>query len=157
MEIITKEEIINIQAKWGEGIVDIGKKYLNNQDYESRAIDHINELYAYQIGEVLFKPTKVQKNQFRSTFDEALSYFVASNNVCEEDKGFAIQPWINVRFENSNILLQGKTAIAMGNYYFTDTNSKDTKVEYTFGYIKSNNGKILINLHHSSIPYSEKK
>ena len=64
MEIITKEEIINIQAKWGEGIVDIGKKYLNNQDYESRAIDHINELYAYQIGKVLFKPSKSIKFRY---------------------------------------------------------------------------------------------
>ena len=40
----------------------------------------------------------------------------------------------------------------MGNYFFTNSDSKVSKVEYTFGYIKMNE-KILINLHHSSIPY----
>ena len=37
-------------------------------------------LYAYYLGEVLFKPTLAVKQQFRPTFEGALSYFVASNN-----------------------------------------------------------------------------
>jgi len=92
--------------------------------------------------------------QFRSTFDQALSYFVATNNECEEDKGFAINPWIDVRFENSNIILQNNLALAMGNYFFTDNEKKETKVEYTFGYIKNDEGRLLINLHHSSVPFA---
>ena len=48
------------------------------------------------------------------------------------------------------------TAIAMGNYYFTSEQDKknETKVEYTFGYIRDINGNLRINLHHSSIPHS---
>ena len=44
----------------------------------------------------------------------------------------------------------------MGNYYFTSVDDKknETKVEYTFGYIKDKRGNLRINLHHSSIPHS---
>ena len=42
----------------------------------------------------------------------------------------------------------------MGNYFFTETNGNEVKVEYTFGYVKDNDNNVLINLHHSSIPYT---
>merc|ERR1719253_184539 len=42
----------------------------------------------------------------------------------------------------------------MGNYYFTDTSEKETKVEYTFGYWRDETGAIRIVLHHSSLPYN---
>jgi len=44
--------------------------------------------------------------------------------------------------------------MAMGNYFFTDTEGIETKVEYTFGYFLNDSEVIKINLHHSSIPYS---
>jgi len=43
--------------------------------------------------------------------------------------------------------------LAMGNYFFTDSSGTAVKVEYTFGYIRGNNGNLKINLHHSSLPY----
>ena len=58
------------------------------------------------MGDVLFKPTLAAVEQFRPTFDEALSYFVASNNACPEDKGFAIKGWTSVRFENAGVILR---------------------------------------------------
>ena len=64
-----------------------------------------------------------------------------------------MQPWTKVRFENTGVVLSEDTAIAMGNYYFTDTNGDDTKVEYTFGYVKDSAGNLRINLHHSSVPF----
>jgi TonB-dependent receptor len=42
--------------------------------------------------------------QFRPTFEEALSYFVASNGACPEDKGFAIKGWTHVRFDDVDVL-----------------------------------------------------
>ena len=43
----------------------------------------------------------------------------------------------------------------MGNYYFTDaTDGGESKVEYTFGYQRCDDGKVRIFLHHSSVPYS---
>jgi hypothetical protein len=43
--------------------------------------------------------------------------------------------------------------LAMGNYFFTDLSGIMVKVEYTFGYIRGNNGNLKINLHHSSLPF----
>jgi hypothetical protein len=71
-----------------------------------------------------------------------------------EDSGFALQPWINVRFENASVILNEKTASAMGNYFFTEPNGNIVKVEYSFGYFLDSNGNLKINLHHSSLPYS---
>jgi hypothetical protein len=42
------------------------------------------------------------------------------------------------------------------NYFFTPKEGKEVKVEYTFGYIKGKDGKLKINLHHSSLPYTKK-
>ena len=151
---ITKDEITTAQQQWGEGIVKIGKAFTDKQDYEAVAREHISTLYAYEQSPVLFKPTKAAQQQFRGTYAQALSYFVATNGACSEDKGFAIQPWTAVRFENTGFVSNGPTAIAMGNYFFTDTNGDETKVEYSFGYIKDSSGKLRINLHHSSLPFS---
>ena len=56
-------------------------------------------------------------------------------------------------FENAGIVLSADTALAMGNYFFTDTNGDETKVEYTFGYVKDKDGNLRINVHHSSVPF----
>lgn len=150
---LTKEKVIEAQKKWGDGIIKIGQAYVEKQDYAQIAQQHIDELYAYDQSPVLFKPTLASKQQFRSDKESALSYFVASNKVCSEDHGFAIKPWKEVRFENENVILHGDTAMAMGNYFFTDTEGQVTKVEYSFGYILDKEGAVRINLHHSSVPY----
>ena len=145
-------DVVSAQKAWGEGIVAIANAHMNGGDYVGIASNHVNTLYAYQMGPVLFKPTLAAINQFRPTFETALSYFVASNNACPEDSGFAIKGWTNVRFENSDIIIDGKTALAMGNYFFTDPEGQEVKVEYTFGYIEDDQGNLRIQLHHSSMP-----
>ena len=100
----------------------------------------------------MFKPTLAALEQFRPTFESALSYFVASNNACPEDEGFAIKGWTNVRFENHKVTTDGNRAFAMGNYFFTDTEGTEVKVEYTFGYIEDEDSNLRIQLHHSSVP-----
>ena len=153
MSMITKEEVLAAQKAWAEGIVHIGDTFTKGGDYVQAAKDHIDTLYAYDISTVLFKPTKAAKVPFRGTKTDALSYFVKGE--IQEDGGFAIQPWNKVVFDNHNIILQDSNALASGEYYFTDANTNDVvKVEYSFGYIKDQNGKLRINLHHSSIPFS---
>ncbi|MCK5516216.1 MAG: hypothetical protein KAI39_05010 [Desulfobulbaceae bacterium] len=151
---ITAEEITQAQQTWGEGIVRIGKVFTDKGDYTKAAEEHIDTLYAFQSGDVLFKPTKAADKQFRLNREAALSYFVAGNDAFGEDHGFALQPWTNVRCENAAIFLHGDYAVAMGNYFFTTVDGDDVKVEYTFGYFKDDNGNLRINLHHSSIPFS---
>lgn len=152
--MITKEQVELAQETWGKGVVKIGSLKNKRQECESFAIEFLNNLYAFETKNVLFKPTKCSIEQFRPTQAEALSYFIAGDNrACTEDKGFAINPWTNVRFENTGIILEEKRAIAMGNYFFTDLNGNEAKVEYTFGY-NLIEGNLKIDLHHSSFPYN---
>nr|NQU94163.1 hypothetical protein [Bacteroidota bacterium] len=150
---ITREEVINAQKTWGDAIVSIGEAYTNGGDYNFVAAKTVDKLYGYDEGTVLFTPTKASKKQFRLTEEEALSYFV--KGTVAEDDGFALQPWGNVRFENAGMIINDDTAIAMGNYFFTDANTgEETKVEFTFGYFKDEDGNLRINVHHSSLPYN---
>merc|ERR1712151_844778 len=139
--------------EWGDGIVKIAKAKLDGTDFKKAAEDHINTLYGYSLGPVLFKPTLAAAKQFRDTFKGALSYFVGGDTDFPEDTGFAIKGWKAVRFADNKIILSGSTAMAMGNYFFTNQADVETKVEYSFGYFLDAQGKVRINLHHSSMPY----
>lgn len=151
---ITEREVIDAQRAWGEGIVKIGQVYSAGGDYEEAASDHISEFYGYDLSLVLFKPTLAGIDQFRASFDGALSYFVAENPSYPEDKGFALKPWTKVRWANTGIVNNGcTTAIAMGNYFFTPTEGDEVKVEYTIGYVKDSEGDLRMVVHHSALPY----
>ena len=152
--VITVEEVEKAQQAWGDGIVDIAAAYDTGADFVGRARSHVETLYAYDIGPVLFKPTFAVEQQFRPTFEGALSYFVGSNGACPEDSGFAIKGWTKVRFENQKMALHGGTAMSMGNYFFTSPDGSEVKVEFSFGYIVDSNGALRIHLHHSSMPAS---
>ena len=120
---VTEGEILKAQEDWAAAIVAIGAAYAGGKDYRSVAEQTVDALYGYAEGPVLFKPTKASEKQFRLTREEAVSYFVTG--AVPEDHGFAIQPWSAVRFENAGFVIDGGSAIAMGNYYFTDANTGD--------------------------------
>ncbi len=152
--MISKEKVLEAQKEWGNGVVKIGSLKDNRAECDAFTEEFLEKLYSFGAGPVLFKPTKCAVEQFRPTKEEAKSYFIAGENkACNEDNGFAINPWTKVRFENSNFILEETRAIAMGNYFFTDLNGNEAKVEYTFGY-KLENGNLKIDLHHSSFPYN---
>ena len=153
---ITEREIVKAQEDWADAIVATGAAYSGGKDYRAVAEETVDALYGYAEGPVLFKPTKASEKQFRLTREEAVSYFVTG--AVPEDHGFAIQPWSAVRFENAGFVIDGASAIAMGNYYFTDANTgEEAKVEFTFGYFRDGQGRLRINLHHSSFPYEPKE
>merc|ERR1712087_313043 len=153
---VTEAMVTAAPKVWGGGIVNISTSYTDGGDYEAVAREHINSLYGYDQGLVLFKPTLAAVQQFRGTFDGALSYFVAKNDqntssVISEDSGFAIKGWTAVRFENEGIILYHSTAMAMGNYFFTNSSDVETKVEYSFGYFLDSNNSLRISLHSSHL------
>ena len=150
--MVTATEVEEAQRAWGDGIVAISTAHSSGEDFVGLAKNHIDTLYAYQISPVLFKPTMAAEQQFRSTFEEALSYFTASNGVCPEDNGFAINGWTKVRFENQDMILNDANALVMGNYFFTSPEGNEVKAEFTFGYMRDSNGALRINVHHSSLP-----
>lgn len=160
---IHTQDVHKAQKLWGDGLVKIGGLFLNkdnnqdnNQDYKQEANNLVQDLYAYNSGQrkVLFKPTKAKHAPFRGDFYAALSYFIGDNTQYPEDKGFAIEPWKEVSFNNHDIYIHNDIAFAMGEYTFTKYNDEKVKVEYTFGYIKDVNNNLKIILHHSSLPFS---
>jgi len=152
--MVTKQQVLDAQQQWGAGVVKIGSLKQDRAKCEAFTNEFLDKLYSFETGPVLFKPTKCSVEHFRPSKSEALSYFVAGDDrECSEDHGFAIAPWTNVRFENSNFILEENRAIAMGIYYFTTIEGSEVKVEYTFGY-KLINGVLKIDLHHSSFPYN---
>ena len=152
--MITKDQIHKAQKKWGDGIVKIGSLMNDEQACIKFTNSFLNSIYDFKNTDVLFKPTKVNKEQFRPKIEMALSYFLGGkNSFCSEDEGFALKPWVEVKFENFGFIIEENRALVMGNYFFTDTTGTTLKVEYTFGYKLSNN-KLVIDLHHSSLPFS---
>lgn len=153
--MIIEEKVFNAQFNWGAGVVKIGSLKENRLACEDLTNYFLDNLYAFESGPVLFKPTKCATKQFRPSKAEAKSYFIAGDDrACQEDTGFAIAPWTKVRFENSGGIILGENrAIAMGNYFFTTVEGEEVKVEYTFGY-KLMDGELKIDLHHSSFPYN---
>ena len=158
---VTEKEVLAVQKGWSDAIVKISKIYKEEGDYVGAAAEAAGELYAYGHHDVLFKPTKAAEVPFRPTAGEAMSYFVGGKAVdggYDEDGGFAInggKGFKKVVYRNHQIALKGDVALAMGEYDFTcATTGDESKVEYTFGYQRCDDGKVRIFLHHSSVPYS---
>jgi hypothetical protein len=151
--MITENHIQLAQKQWADALIEIGSmRNSPREEIEKRTLEIIKTLYSYQHSKVLFKPTKACTIQFRNTIDAALSYFIGGNKQFPEDKGFALQPWKKVAFENEDMILAENRATVVGNYYFTDFDDNEIKVEYTFSYVRFGE-QIKIELHHSSIPF----
>jgi hypothetical protein len=150
--MITEAEIQIAQGKWGAGIVFIGEG-TSWEASKDRAETFIKKMYVMD-GSLLFFPTKTCQIQSRPNLEGALSYFVGRNEKYPEDGGFALQPWTAVRFENAGFVLRDNMALAMGNYFFTDTDGGETKVVFTFAYVRGGDGELCIQAHHSALPYN---
>ena len=152
--MITKEEVLAFQDKWGDGIISMSNTFKNGGDYTGEAKDFLSKLYAYETEEVLFKPTLAADAQFRLDKAAALSYFVGGNPNFLEDSGFAIKGWNSVKWENAGIKITTDCAICMGNYYFGMENEEDLKVEYSI-ILKKIDGTLKMILHDSHLPYQK--
>ena len=148
---ITHDDVMKAQKAWGDAVVAIGKA---GDKAPQVAEEAATSAYAYELGPIQFKPTLASVQPFRPDLEGTLSYFVSGNADYEEDKGFALKPWSKVRFDNHTVKFQGNIAIAMGHYYFTGPDKTETKVEYTKGYVKTPDNRVMIFLQDSSMPYA---
>ena len=156
---MTKKEAENLVTltleKWANIVLQIGKAYREKKNLDKLVSELLHDVYAFNQGDVLFKPTLAKHEQFRSKKEEFVSYFLGQNNVCKEDAGFAIKNWKSIKFENYKVVENNDNLLAMGNYFFENDKNEFLKVEYTFGFIRINNNELRINLHHSSLPYCD--
>ncbi|MEM9018337.1 MAG: phosphoribosyl-AMP cyclohydrolase [Verrucomicrobiota bacterium] len=147
---ITSEDVAAAQKMWGDAVVAIGAA---GDDAPALAEEAARTAYAFDLGPIQFKPTLASEEPFRPDLEGALSYFVSGNDEYAEDKGFALKPWSKVRFDNHTVKFHGNIAIAMGHYYFTGPDGTETKVEYTKGYVKTPDNRVLLFLQDSSLPF----
>jgi hypothetical protein len=156
---ITESEVLAAQRAWGGALVAISTTHETKGIRAAKALAGkvIDEAYGYQFGPVLFKPTlTVAPQTFRTTRAGALAYFVGDDRAFPMDKGFALKGWRKVEVRNAAIFISGNTATTMGNVMITDKNGKITTVDKTWQFLKDDNGKLRIVLHHSSLPYTGK-
>ena len=151
--MIKKEDVVSIQKKWSDGLLEIVNQHQNNLDFASCASEFIDRLYDYQNTEVLFKPTLANEIQFRNSKDAALSYFIGNNSKFPSDNGFGIKFWRKVKSETSSIFINENIAMWMGWVTLTDKDGGIIKVDKSWGYKKATDGTLKIILHHSSLPY----
>tara|TARA_Y100000588_G_C13873711_1_gene761404 strand:- start:47 stop:511 length:465 start_codon:yes stop_codon:yes gene_type:complete len=150
-----KQQVENLQKKWADYIISIGVAYFQQQDFNSLTRKFVDELYAFDYCNVLFKPTIANKVKFRDKKEEFISYFLGNNNICKEDKGFALRPWKSIKFKNFGTIENREIILVMGNYVFKDFKNITVDAEFTFGLLKINNKLLKICLQHSSL--SKKK
>ena len=148
--MITTQAIKGAQISWATAVVAIGTASSGGEAH-TRAVQLVETHYSIEDGSLLFCPTMASRHQFRRTLEDTVSYFVGRG--LEGDTGFALEPWISVRFENADILCRGDVGIAMGNYFFGRADGSELKAEYSFVYISDDTGRLKIQLHHSSFPY----
>ena len=145
---INKVEVEDFLSSWKNGVIDIGKIYKEGKDYKQRARAFIEKHYAFDMGDVLFKPTFTNEVVFRNNIDDSLSYFVAGD--ISEDSGFAIKPWVDIKLTEVNFILEDNLCVVMGvlNLKPLDSENK-TKIAFTFILVKDNH-ELKIKVHHSS-------
>jgi hypothetical protein len=155
---ITVDDVNAAQQAWCDGLVKIGKVYKEGGDYKGVAKQIISDLYDYEEGRVFFKPTLASgENTFRKTKEGALSYFIGGNPDFPEDKGFALEPWVKVRYDNAGegnngIQIHGDIALTMGNVYLTGKSGNEIMVDKTFAFRKCADGKLRLIVHKSALP-----
>ena len=145
---INSIEVEDFLNSWKDGVIDIGIAYQEGNDYREKARAFIQTHYAFDIGDVLFKPTFTNDVVFRNNLEDALSYFVSGD--ISEDSGFAIKPWEDIKASELNFIIEDNLCAVMGVFNLKPLNSENkTKITFTFILVKDND-KFKIKVHHSS-------
>ncbi len=153
---IAESELTAARSAWGDGLVAIAQAYKAEGIDGARAVASrvLDEVYGYNLGTVLFKPTMASGEQtFRLTKRGALSYFVGHDPEYPLDNGFGLRGWRDVQSETAASFVDGDVAMWMGWMKMTDKDGQVTRVDKSFGYRKDADGVLRIVLHHSSLPY----
>ena len=156
---ITESEIRAAQVAWGEGLVNISTAFAEGGDYVTVAVAVLEDLYGYEYGPVLFKPTIASDMPFRFDWDGAASYFIgtsAPNTIDEDAAGFATNAWSAVSFEDDwTFVIHGETALGMGTVIITTGDGDLVTVQKSMAWFRGTDGNLRLQLHHSSVPFDQ--
>jgi hypothetical protein len=158
--VITYDEVNAAQQAWCDALVKIGQLKEEGGDYKTFANEVLSSAYNYDNGKVFFKPTLAYgEKTFRNDKKGALAYFVGGDPDYPNDKGFALTPWVEARYDNAGpnnegIQIYGSIAITMGNVWVTGKDGKEVMVDKTWVFKKGKDGKLKIIVHKSSLPFA---
>ena len=145
---MSSDQIKNFLNSWKDGVIEIGRVYLERGDYEKCAEKFLSSHYAFDQEEVLFKPTFTREVIFRNSKDSALSYFIKGDVA--EDNGFALKPWEDIKLEELNTIEENNLMVAMGILSFKPVDIDEiTMVAFTFLVVIVDES-LKIKVHHSS-------
>ena len=145
---MSSDQIKNFLNSWKDGVIEIGRVYLEGGDYEKCAEKFLSSHYAFDQEEVLFKPTFTREVIFRNSKDSALSYFIKGDVA--EDNGFALRPWKDIKLEELNTIEENNLMVAMGILSFKPVDIDEiTMVAFTFLVVIVDES-LKIKVHHSS-------
>ena len=153
--MINKKDMNKARNAWGDGLILISKTYDEKGIEEATIIAKkiLQELYAFELGPILFKPPLRGSNQtFRSSLEGALSYFVGNNPKYPMDNGFGINSWNKFDSKTSDIFIDNDIAIWMGWVTLSNKNGDIVKVDKSWAYKRLSSGDLKIVMHHSSLP-----
>jgi hypothetical protein len=155
---VTEAELVAAQKTWCNALVSISRANTDGGQAKAKALAEkiIDEAYGYGLGPVLFKPTLTSGEQtFRTTRAGALAYFVGGDKAFPGDTGFALKGWTACTAKNAAVKVSGDVGLTMGNVMITGADGKVTTVDKTWAFKKTDDGKLRIVLHHSSLPYAK--
>ena len=145
---MSSDQIKNFLNSWKDGVIEIGRVYLEEGDYQKCAEKFLSSHYAFDHEEVLFKPTFTKEVIFRNSKDSALSYFIKGDVA--EDNGFALRPWEDIKLEELNTIEENNLMVAMGILSFKPVDIDEiTMVAFTFLVVNVDES-LKIKVHHSS-------
>ena len=145
---MSSDQIKNFLNSWKDGVIEIGRVYLEGGDYQKCAEKFLSSHYAFDQEEVLFKPTFTREVIFRNSKDSALSYFIKGDVA--EDNGFALRPWEDIKLEELNTIEENNLMVAMGILSFKPVDIDEfTMVAFTFLLVIVDES-LKIKVHHSS-------
>ena len=153
---ITETDLLNARLSWGDGLIAISNAYDKDGIDRTRELAStiLDDLYGFEQGEILFKPTlSGGKQTFRTEKAGTLSYFIGHNPDYPQDSGFGLKSWIEFNSVTASSFIAGDVAMWMGWVSLTDKSGAVVTVDKSFGYKKAANGALKIVLHHSSLPY----
>lgn len=157
---ITDQQIAEVQQAWGDGIVNLGtlKPNMTNASVavmaEAKAL--ADKLYGFNEGPVLVKVTESPPQfRFRVTRQGLLSWLLGADSEFPGDRGFAMRPWIKVRFENFAVDVNGDLAQVNGNTYFQPADGgAEVKLEHAMSYFRDVDGRLRMRVQHLGVPYN---
>lgn len=173
---ITVNDVKCAQQEWCRGLLEISRLYWAQPrgDFRGYARTFITRSYDFNGPEgvkVFFRPTLAKfPNNFRTTFDGTLEYFVGTNDDDPND-GFAKKKLVEAKYSNrvdtveTAIQRYGRIGVAMGNVCLkervpnTDPNDpnypadkiKSTVVDKSFVFRKDDEGNVRLILHMSAV------